>query len=493
MTDCDFVDTARGFYCKGLSRVTFRDNTADCAATNCQALCATEDCNNVSKSDNVLLGAKWTDYDADDQPFQGGAALYGYGDKNVQICHNETFGFQMVFNGKAFQSERLVFNSNIVDTPVGDCGFQNWAKILGVGNQIRMSGDMGISTDQSDYVVLSGNVIEDSCIGAINIGGATSGAVVGNVIRNWMQAFDLIEVLANRHASTAGAWGCAIGVGFQGLNDGGTAITITGNSISMPTLPPVLDGNGGAVRAVALGIFVAATPSIPSTITGVIGDNYVDAAYADLPLCFVHAPTHYFYASAHSGAPIVGETFADGDGKFLPVPAICRRQWRAYHRPLRRHHLPPGRCSPEHCRVRPSRRSPRIRSRHGCGMRVANNVDFWDIEFSQPNPLHRDVVEKKVPGNGYTLKRQDAGGTLVNASGGAETWTIPPDVFPVGVRIWVGSGGSQVNLARGSGVVLYGEGGVVNADKVLANGGGKVGMAMLYQFAANEWWLSNAF
>lgn len=314
---CGFYNITRGFLVTGATNVEFSYNIGMTPASDAQSICATALCTNVRKDHNFLVGPKWTTWNAITQPYLGLACLYCFGDVNVQINHNSTVGYQMVQNGNSGTSLRCVFMGNLIETPPADCAFQNWVYLSIHGNIIHMSGDMGIATDNSNYVSVTGNVIDSVMTGCINVGGAISATVVGNVCKDWMQGYALVNAFSARFSSSAGGWGAGITASFTSPDTGGFLLTVTGNSLSMPTLPPVSDIHG-PIRAAALGIYIGPTPS-GNHLSGSVVGNYMPANYAQLPSLFAYVPVYESFIQTKTGTPIPGEKFTSGGNSFIYI------------------------------------------------------------------------------------------------------------------------------------------------------------------------------
>lgn len=86
-----------------------------------------------------------------------------------------------------------------------------------------------------------------------------------------------------------------------------------------------------------------------------------------------------------------------------------------------------------------------------------------------------------------TLLATDAGKMIRLTGTTARTWTIPPDVFPIGTAIVVRSvSTAALSIARGAGVTLRLVGVAANANRSMAS----QGQATLLQEALNEWSIS---
>lgn len=491
---CGFFNISRGFWVNAATDVEFTHNIGDSALSDSQTIFATSGCQNVRKSNNYLVGPKWTDYVAVTHIFIGLAALYSFGDTNLQICDNVTIGYQMVQCGNAFASTRCVFADNIIDYPVADTSFQNWTWLSITGNAIHMSGDMGIAVDQSDYVAIVGNIIDSIMVGCINVGGSKSATVVGNVCRDWMQGYALVNTFAGRYCSTAGAWGAAITAGFQSSNDGGLYLCIQGNSCSMVNLPPVSD-TFGPVRAITLGIYLQQTSSTPQVITGIVGGNYLQTDFATLPSGFIYLPTYYFFSSAHTGTMTPGETCTDGAGNSFQFLASFGDGGACFISKVK------GTVFASRV-FTGSTSGSTITVQNPAGftwtrLRDIGNVDYWTVSDQAASlALPMSKATQNIPGTPYTFVLSDAGKLVTNNTGVNWTWTIPPNSavpYDIGTVIWLATGGGQLNINRGAGVSLFLNGAGASANQILAAGGAKLGVAMLTQISLDQWILSMAF
>lgn len=96
-----------------------------------------------------------------------------------------------------------------------------------------------------------------------------------------------------------------------------------------------------------------------------------------------------------------------------------------------------------------------------------------------------------VSGN-YTLALTDQGYSFPMSVGSARTLTIPPNSsvpFPLGTVIFIQSeGGAALGVQRGSGVALYEEGTVTDANVTLP--AGSRCSAMLYKYSTDTWTIS---
>lgn len=88
-----------------------------------------------------------------------------------------------------------------------------------------------------------------------------------------------------------------------------------------------------------------------------------------------------------------------------------------------------------------------------------------------------------------TLLSTDAGKCIRLTGTTTRTWTIPPDVFPIGTVIMIRSFSTQaLSIARGAGVELRIPASSTNGNKSVAS----YGFASLYQEATNIWTLSGS-
>lgn len=232
-------------------------------------------------------------------------------------------------------SARCVISNNIIDTPIADTAAFSW-KFLNISdNIVRMSGDMGISYDSSQYVSITGNIIDGTQIGGI-AGIATfphiSITVTGNVIKDIAQGtngpYAIVEAISGRRASSAGAFLAAISFFYSYSGTSSTAVTVTGNSATFENLPPVSDG-GGAVRASVHGLYFEQSTNSAATYTGTVTGNFIENRKTDLPAFYVDVASHYFYLNgAYTGTPTAGEVFTNGANSFVfltgfPPAGLC--------------------------------------------------------------------------------------------------------------------------------------------------------------------------
>lgn len=230
---------------------------------------------------------------------------------------------------------RCIISNNIIDTPIADTAAFGWKFLNFSDNIIRMSGDMGITYDNAQYVTITGNVINGTQIGGI--GGTAvyphvSITITGNVVKDIAQGvngpYAILLPISGRQASNGGAFLSAIAFFYSFGGTGNAALTVTGNSLTFENLPPVSDG-GGAVRTKVNGLYFEQSSNPAATYTGAITGNFVENRQADLPLFFVNAASHYFYLNgAFTGTPTAGEVFTNGANLFVflsgfPPTGLC--------------------------------------------------------------------------------------------------------------------------------------------------------------------------
>jgi hypothetical protein len=218
---------------------------------------------------------------------------------------------------------RLVVADNIIDTPVADTAFYGYKNATITGNVVRMSGDMGITIDGSQYVSIVGNSINGTRVGGINVSSAYSVVIADNNIKDIAQGSQ--GPYANldqygRFASNGNQWlsGITLNFLYATVSKG---VTISGNTMYFENPPPATDIYG-AIAAKVYGIFIESTTnSSISTgiITSAITGNYIESLYATVPRFFVVAFDHRFYHATGgiTGTPIIGEKFTNGANSFV--------------------------------------------------------------------------------------------------------------------------------------------------------------------------------
>ena len=213
---------------------------------------------------------------------------------------------------------RATVANNIIDTPIADTAFYGWKNLTVTGNIIRMSGDVGLSLDTSQYYTVTGNTIDGAFTGGIHVGTAYGATVAGNTVKDIAQGGTFPYTLINaygRYASGSGSL-AAIAVDYAGGNQQSVGVNITGNTVYYENFPAVSDANG-AIAANVKGIWFQSSTNTSSQSTGSITGNYVEAAYSTVPASIVYVMSHRFYLKATgaiSGTPITGDTFSDGAG-----------------------------------------------------------------------------------------------------------------------------------------------------------------------------------
>ena len=232
-------------------------------------------------------------------------------------------------------SARCVISNNIIDTPVADTAAFYW-KFLNISdNIVRMSGDMGISYDSSQYVSITGNIIDGTQIGGIagiatfpHVGITITGNVIKDIAQGTNGPYAVIELISGRRASNAGAFLSAISFFYSYSGTSSNAVTVTGNSATFENLPPVSDG-GGAVRTIVQGLYFEQSTNPASTYTGTVTGNFIENRQSDLPKFFVNVASHYFYlGGVYTGTPTAGEVFTNGANSFMflsgfPPAGLC--------------------------------------------------------------------------------------------------------------------------------------------------------------------------
>lgn len=92
----------------------------------------------------------------------------------------------------------------------------------------------------------------------------------------------------------------------------------------------------------------------------------------------------------------------------------------------------------------------------------------------------------------HTLIADDCGRSLIHTDGTGRAWTIPLNAsvaFPLGTLIFlVNAGTGAVTITRTGGVVLRLAGAGTDANYTLA----QYGMATLYKYGTDEWWVSGS-
>jgi hypothetical protein len=311
---CAFFNIYRGFQITNAQRVIFEHNQGQTFTSIGESIITCEGVGSVSIKANQLECTKWT---VASGALYGLTATFCYNCSDINISSNQFIGYQLHgLCSTVGRNATAMIIGNVIDTPVADTGFFNFYSLAICNNVITQSGDMGISTDNSQYLTVIGNQIRGTHVGGISIGGAVNATVVGNSIVDYAQDYPIINTIAARYASTGGVWLAGISIGFQSGNAGGAEIIFSGNTVGMVNLPPVSD-TSGPVRANVLGIIFQETPTFGSAISGSVTGNYVHKDYTNLPQMFVRVPSHRFNYSALTGTPISGELFTNGANSFV--------------------------------------------------------------------------------------------------------------------------------------------------------------------------------
>ena len=385
--NCNILNAVRGFLITGATNVDFFNNYSNTlnSNTSSQNIVATSKCQQVSYQLNTLMTSKWTlnssyyglsgfyswgcsNIEVSNNTcvgfqlvIRGGSASFtstvSGTTMTVSAISSGTLVPGMVLSGtNVFQDQyiisqltgttggtgtyQLAFSNtssipgtalcarcnavgNIIDTPIADTAFFQW-KFLNIANNIvRMSGDMGITYDGSQYVTITGNIIDGTYVGGI--AGIASGShydivVSNNVIKDIAQAtngaYSVIPSIGGRYASNGGAFLAAISFFYSSGGSGSFAVTVTGNTTYFENYPPTTDGNGNVASAVN-GLYFESSTNPSAKYSGTVTGNFIQSAYSSVPNFFVNVMSHYFYlapTSGVTGTPIPGELFTDGSG-----------------------------------------------------------------------------------------------------------------------------------------------------------------------------------
>lgn len=387
ISDCYFTNIGRGVLIVNSTEVDFFNNYSNSLNAPAQSICATSGCQQVSMNDNTLIAQKWSDNTGNVTGLAGlynfnainlelcnnttvghqwvgrgspavfaasitdkvmtvssvtsGALSIGqtfsgtnvYADNTIVSQVSGTPGGVGVYNvaftntgaSGTFTSymARLVVADNIIDTPVADTAFYGYKNATITGNVVRMSGDMGITIDGSQYVSIVGNSINGTRIGGINVSSAYSVVVANNNIKDIAQGsqgpYENIDQYG-RFASNGSQWLSGITVNFLYATVS-KGVIISGNTMYFENPPPATDIYG-TIAPKVYGIFIESTTNSDVTagiITSSITGNYVEPLYSTVPQFFVVAFDHRFYHATGgvTGTPILGEKFTDGANSFV--------------------------------------------------------------------------------------------------------------------------------------------------------------------------------
>jgi len=381
ISNCHFINICRGVVISNSTYVDFFNNYSDSTNSIAQSICATSNCQQVSMNQNTLISKRWTtnqgnggcgmfNFNATNlelcnnttvghqwvgrgslatftasisgttmtvsavasgklavgQTFIGTNVL---SDNTIISQISGTPGGAGIYNvafsntgaSGTFKSymARLVVANNIIDTPVADTAFYGYKNATISGNVVRMSGDMGITIDGSQYVSIVGNSINGTRVGGINVSNAYSVVISDNNIKDIGQGsqgpYAIIDQYG-RYASNGNQWLSAITVNFLVNVPPSKGIVISNNSMWFENTPPISDIYGTVANKVK-GIYIESTTN-PNGLFGIntcsITGNFVESIYSTVPQFFVYAFDHRFYSASGTGTPIAGELFSDGSG-----------------------------------------------------------------------------------------------------------------------------------------------------------------------------------
>lgn len=291
----------------------FTNNFTDCTPSNAstadygQVVLACESGSRLKFADNFCLGLDFvtgtTNYGLGNT---SATFCWGFNTDDIQITDNQSYGHQLVCRVTTITSvtgRRCTVKGNLIELPPADTAVFGYKFVVISGNTIRKSGDMGISTDNSQHLSITGNVIDGVCVGGIAVLDTVNATISGNSINDVGQ--DYAESTVSPSTSTA--------VGINIDSTGAVinrSISVTGNTLWFENLPPAT-GKGAGIR-----VPVYDNDSVDMTLSCVVADNslYIDAV--NLPKFVVAAAEVMCYMNTVSGTFSSGEIITGGTSGF---------------------------------------------------------------------------------------------------------------------------------------------------------------------------------